>query len=153
MTSERSPFPDYYEVLGVDPDVSDEELRDARMEAVKRWHPDRNSEPGADEMMRLVNHAWDVLGEPASRAEYDAQYFAWIRGEQVRGAATADDGRRENGYGDQHQPHDRRGDGVNRTRSANTSTNNEGCAVNWCFVRIVAISVFIVLTAIGERCA
>lgn len=150
MTSEHQPFPDYYSALGVDPDVSDEELRHARREAVKRWHPDRNSEPGADEMMRLVNHAWDVLGDPASRSDYDERYFAWIKAEQAR---REDDGRRRYGYGDQRQPHDRRGDVVDRTRSTNTSTNNEGCGVNWCCVRIVVISVFIVLTTIGERCA
>lgn len=94
MTSEQPPFPDYYEVLGARPDVSDEELRAARREAVKRWHPDRNTAAEAEEMMRLVNAAWEVLGKPETRAEHDAVYFAWRAAEYARRAATADEVRR-----------------------------------------------------------
>ena len=95
MTTEQPPFPDYYEVLGARPDVSDEELRAARREAVKRWHPDRNTAAEAEEMMRLVNAAWEVLGKPETRAEYDAVYFAWRAAEYARRAAAADEVRRE----------------------------------------------------------
>ena len=94
MTSEQQPFSDYYEVLGARPDMSDEELRAARREAVKRWHPDRNSAPEAEGMMRLVNAAWEVLGTPETRAEYDAVYFAWRAAEYARRAAAADEVRR-----------------------------------------------------------
>lgn len=94
MTSEPPPFPDYYEVLGVRPDASEGELRAARREAAKRWHPDRNSGPDAEGMMRLVNEAWEVLGKPETRAEYDAVYFAWRAAEYARRAAAADEARR-----------------------------------------------------------
>lgn len=94
MTSEQQPFSDYYEVLGARPDASDEELRAARRDAVKRWHPDRNSAPEAEGMMRLVNAAWEVLGTPETRAEYDAVYFAWRAAEYARRAAAADEVRR-----------------------------------------------------------
>lgn len=94
MTTEPPPFPDYYEVLGARPDASDDELRRARRDAVKRWHPDRNSAPEAEGMMRLVNAAWEVLGTPETRAEYDAVYYAWRAAEYARRAATADEVRR-----------------------------------------------------------
>ena len=94
MTSEQQPFPDYYEVLGARPDSSDDELRRARRDAVKRWHPDRNFAPEAEEMMRLVNAAWEVLGTPETRAEYDAVYFAWRAAEYARRATAADEVRR-----------------------------------------------------------
>lgn len=94
MTNERPPFPDYYEVLGVRPDATDAELRAVRREAAKRWHPDRNSGPDAEGMMRLVNEAWEVLGKPETRAEYDAVYFAWRAAEYARRATAADEVRR-----------------------------------------------------------
>lgn len=94
MTSERTPFPDYYEVLGVGPEVSHDELRRARRDAVKRWHPDRNAAPEAEGMMRLVNASWEVLGTPETRAEYDALYYAWRAAEYARRANAADEVRR-----------------------------------------------------------
>ena len=94
MTSEPPPFPDYYEALGVRPDASEGELRAARREAAKRWHPDRNSGPDAEGMMRLVNEAWEVLGKPETRAEYDAVYFAWRAAEYARRATVAAEVRR-----------------------------------------------------------
>lgn len=94
MTSERPPFPDYYEVLGVRPEATDAELRAARREEAKRWHPDLNSGMDAERMMRLVNEAWEVLGNPEARAEYDAVYFAWRAAEFARRATAADEVRR-----------------------------------------------------------
>lgn len=91
MTVDPPPFPDYYEVLGVEPGASESELRAARREASKRWHPDRNSAPEAEGMMRLVNAAWEVLGRADTRAEYDVRYFAWKSEEYARRARAADE--------------------------------------------------------------
>ena len=44
--------------------------------------------------MRLVNEAWEVLGKPETRAEYDAVYFAWRAAEYARRATVADEVRR-----------------------------------------------------------
>ncbi len=71
--------PTYYEVLGVGPTASHDELRDAYRAQALAQHPDRHAE--ADEetaaeaalRMRLVNQAWQVLGDPVSRAAYDAE--------------------------------------------------------------------------------
>ena len=133
MASEHPPFPDYYEVLGIRPEASDAELRRARREAVKRWHPDRNSAPEAEGMMRLVNAAWDVLGDPRSRSAYDAEYFAWKAAEYARRADAAGGTRREDVRG--------------RERDARRSSSGEvsdrqrhsGCCC-W-FVVIAAIAV------------
>jgi curved DNA-binding protein CbpA len=67
---------DWYDVLGVAPDASEDELRRAHRSAVRELHPDTR-DPGlppadADEALRLVNQAWEVLGDPARRADYDA---------------------------------------------------------------------------------
>lgn len=75
MANRRHQPPDYYAVLGVEFDASDDELRRAWRVAVKRWHPDTNRSPEAHRMMTRVNEAWEVLGDPERRAEYDAVYF------------------------------------------------------------------------------
>ena len=75
MADERPQIPDFYAVLGVGFDVSNEELRSAWRTAVKKWHPDRNPSPEAHSMMAQINEAWEVLGDAERRAEYDTVYF------------------------------------------------------------------------------
>lgn len=64
---------DYYAVLGVAPNCSQEELRAAYRRAVNFWHPDRNRTPQATEMMQLINVAYDLLRDPLRRATYDRE--------------------------------------------------------------------------------
>lgn len=73
---DRPQIPDYYSVLGIGFDASQDELRRAWRAAQKQWHPDRNPTPEADQKIREVNAAWEVLGDPERRAEYDSIYFA-----------------------------------------------------------------------------
>ena len=61
---------DYYDVLGVTPDATPEQLRAAYRSAVLRDHPDRPG--GSHERMVQVNEAWEVLSDPAARVAYDA---------------------------------------------------------------------------------
>ena len=72
---DRSQIPDYYAVLGIGIDASQDELRKAWRAAQKQWHPDRNPAPEAAEKIRQINAAWEVLGDPEKRAEYDSVYF------------------------------------------------------------------------------
>ena len=65
----------WYDVLGVRPDVSAEELRATYRSHVRSLHPD-SRDPSlppadADAALRLVNQAWEVLGDPRRRAAYD----------------------------------------------------------------------------------
>ncbi len=61
--------PDHYAVLGVRPDASPAEIRDAYRRLAKLLHPDHN--PRADGRMRELNRAYSVLSEPAARRHYD----------------------------------------------------------------------------------
>ena len=74
MSDQNQPL-DYYEILGVSFDASDDEIRRAYRRVAMDWHPDRNKDPNAPRTMRLINEAWDVLGKPERRAEYDRDYF------------------------------------------------------------------------------
>lgn len=71
------PVVDHYAVLGVAPDADSDELRAAWRFAIEAFHPDRYPAPGqrerAHDMAARVNAAWDVLGDPARRRDYDIQ--------------------------------------------------------------------------------
>ncbi len=72
-TSEaRSEPRDYYEVLGVEPSASTEQLRAAFREAVLRHHPDRApSSEVATRRTSILNRAWAELRDPVRRLHYD----------------------------------------------------------------------------------
>ena len=65
----------WYQVLGVDRGASSDELRGVYRSHVRALHPDARdpSLPAgdADAALRLVNQAWEVLGDPARREAYD----------------------------------------------------------------------------------
>jgi molecular chaperone DnaJ len=65
----------WYDVLGVPTGASLEELRAAHRAQVRALHPDTRSPDvppdDADAALRLVNEAWEVLGDPRRRAAYD----------------------------------------------------------------------------------
>lgn len=60
---------DYYKVLGVPETASDKELGRAYRKLAKQYHPDAN--PGAEDRFKEISAAYDVLGDPATRKEYD----------------------------------------------------------------------------------
>ena len=62
---------DYYEVLGVKKDASDEEIKRAFRKLAKQYHPDVNKEPGADEKFKEIGEAYAVLSDPNKRSQYD----------------------------------------------------------------------------------
>ncbi len=60
---------DYYKVLGVSKDVDEKELTRAYRKLAKQFHPDAN--PGAEDRFKEISAAYEVLGDPAKRKEYD----------------------------------------------------------------------------------
>jgi molecular chaperone DnaJ len=62
---------DYYEVLGIPRDATDEEIKRAFRRLALKYHPDRNHEDGAEEKFKEVNEAFQVLCDPDKRAAYD----------------------------------------------------------------------------------
>ncbi len=62
---------DYYEILGLDEDASQEEIRERWLELSKLYHPDVLKSSEADERIKEINEAYQVLKDYSSRLEYD----------------------------------------------------------------------------------
>ncbi len=62
---------DYYQILGVSRDASKEELKRSYRRLARKYHPDVNKEPGAEERFKEINRAYEVLSEPETRSRYD----------------------------------------------------------------------------------
>ncbi|MCA6598454.1 MAG: molecular chaperone DnaJ [Pseudanabaena sp. M158S2SP1A06QC] len=71
---------DYYEILGVDRNTDKEEIKRAYRRLARKYHPDVNKEPGADERFKEINRAYEVLSEPETRARYDRFGEAGVSG-------------------------------------------------------------------------
>ncbi|WP_347060610.1 DnaJ C-terminal domain-containing protein [Blastococcus sp. HT6-30] len=63
---------DYYAALGVARGASQEEIQRAYRKLARRYHPDVNKDPGAEEKFKDVSEAYDVLSDPETRRRYDA---------------------------------------------------------------------------------
>ncbi|XP_012724326.1 dnaJ homolog subfamily B member 14 [Fundulus heteroclitus] len=62
---------DYYEVLGVNKEAGDDELKKAYRKLALKFHPDKNHAPGATEAFKKIGNAYSVLSNPAKRRQYD----------------------------------------------------------------------------------
>jgi len=63
---------DYYEVLGIAPNASAEEIREAYHKLAFKCHPDRNQKSGeAHKKMQEINAVYAILSDPIQRREYD----------------------------------------------------------------------------------
>src|SRR5204863_270329 len=64
--------PDYYKTLGVDKKASAEEIKKAYRKLARRYHPDRNpDDKQAETRFKEISQAYDVLGDPEKRRQYD----------------------------------------------------------------------------------
>ncbi|MBA3415028.1 MAG: molecular chaperone DnaJ [Chloroflexia bacterium] len=67
MTDKR----DYYEVLGVGRAATAAEVRRAYRQLARRYHPDVNREPGAEDRFKEINEAYETLADDERRGAYD----------------------------------------------------------------------------------
>ncbi|WP_101925454.1 MULTISPECIES: DnaJ C-terminal domain-containing protein [Luteimonas] len=64
-------FKDYYEILGVEPNAGDAEIKTAYRRLARKYHPDVSKEAGAEDKFKAVNEAYEALRDPQKRGAYD----------------------------------------------------------------------------------
>ena len=85
---------DYYEVLGVTKEASQQEIKDAYRKLAFQFHPDRNmDDPAASDKMKALNEAYAILCDENKRREYDSlkDRYGAAAYDQFRQTHTADD--------------------------------------------------------------
>ena len=63
----------YYELLGIDQEAEQDEIKQAYREKLKEWHPDKNPDrrEQAEEITKTLNIAYGILSDPQKRRHYD----------------------------------------------------------------------------------
>jgi len=69
---------DYYEILGVPRNASQEEIKKAYRRLVRKYHPDICKKPECEEKFKEINEAYQVLSDPEKRKIYDAYGHAGL---------------------------------------------------------------------------
>lgn len=77
-------FKDYYEVMGLSRDASQEDIKKAYRRLARKYHPDVSSEPDAEQRFKELGEAYEVLKDPEKRAAYDKLGSRWQEGEEFR---------------------------------------------------------------------
>jgi curved DNA-binding protein len=79
-------YKDYYDVLGVDRDATQDEIQKAFRRLARKHHPDVNpGDEGAEERFKTINEAYQVLSDPEKRAKYDQLGQQWKQHQQAGG--------------------------------------------------------------------
>jgi DnaJ-class molecular chaperone with C-terminal Zn finger domain len=75
-------FKDYYEIMGVSRDATQDEIKRAYRKLARKYHPDVSKEPDAEEKFKQLGEAYEVLKDPEKRAAYDRLGANWKAGQE-----------------------------------------------------------------------
>jgi molecular chaperone DnaJ len=95
---------DYYEILGVEREASQDDIKRAFRKLAFQYHPDRNKEPDAEEKFKEISEAYAILSDQEKKQQYDMFGHAGISGkyspEDIFRSANFRDTFSEFGFGD-----------------------------------------------------
>ncbi len=77
-------FKDYYQVLGVNREASQDDIQKAFRALARKYHPDLNKGKEAEEHFKELNEANEVLSEPVKRKRYDTLGENWQAGQEFQ---------------------------------------------------------------------
>lgn len=63
----------YYDILGVTRSATASDIKRAYRRLAVVYHPDKNPDPAAEQLFKLINEAYEVLGDPPKRTRYDRE--------------------------------------------------------------------------------
>ena len=87
---------DYYEVLELSKNASSEDIKKSYRKLAKKYHPDINKDPGAEEKFKEINEAYEVLSDPQKKQIYDQYGHAGLE----NGGMGGFEGFSSGGFGD-----------------------------------------------------
>ena len=86
---------DYYKILGVNENASDDEIKKSYRKLALKYHPDKNQEAGAEEKFKEIAEAYSVLGDASKKTQYDRSrssgtfnFDDWLNGQFTGGFRT-----------------------------------------------------------------
>ncbi len=93
-------FKDYYAIIGVSRDATQDEIKRSYRKLARKYHPDVSDEPQAEDRFKEVGEAYEVLKDPEKRAAYDQLGAQWQPGQDFRPPPDWDQdvGFRDGGY-------------------------------------------------------
>ena len=74
-------YQDYYEILGVARDSTQEQIQSTYRKLARKYHPDINKNKGAEDKFKQIGEAYEVLGDAEKRKKYDQLGRDWQMGE------------------------------------------------------------------------
>ena len=77
-------FKDYYQIMGVSRDASQDEIKRAYRRLARKYHPDVSKETDAEARFKDIGEAYEVLKDPEKRAAYDRFGKEWKAGQDFR---------------------------------------------------------------------
>lgn len=92
-------FKDYYKIMGVKKDASQDEIKRAYKKLARKYHPDVSKEANAEDRFKEVGEAYEALKDPEKRAAYDQLGANWKAGQDFNPPPDWDAGFEFNGGG------------------------------------------------------
>ena len=93
-------YTDYYEVLGVPRDADADAIRRAYRKLARKYHPDLNADPEAEERFKELGEAYEVLSDVDKRARFDRLGARWRETEREAPEESFEDFFADQGFGD-----------------------------------------------------